>query len=114
MALPDVERTPHDSDMATITVPHIAPQVRERSESRRVDEITSMEEIPYARIYVTSILAVAALFLLGVGTPLAMYLDDFWSGMGLGGMCALWGGPSFGVMAGSARVSGYMERLEDH
>lgn len=100
--------------MATITVPHTAPRATGRTEARTATEITSVEEIPYARLYVSSILAVSVLFLVGAGVPMALYLDDLWGGMGLGGMCALWGGPSFGVMTGSARVSGYMERLEEH
>ena len=42
-----------------------------------------------------------------------MYLNDYMAGFGLGGFCAVWGGPSFGVMAGSARVSAWFEAHED-
>lgn len=70
--------------------------------------------INYRAIYVSSILAVSFLFFVGVGVPLSFELG-LKGGLGLGAFTAFWGGPSFGVMTGSARVSARMERADaDH
>lgn len=63
----------------------------------------------YVAIYGSSIFAVSMLFLLGVGIPSAMIYGNT-TGLGLGAFCAFWGGPSFGVMAGSARLSAWHEK----
>lgn len=53
-------------------------------------------------IYVSSITAVTVLFLVGVGVPCGLAFG--WpAGLGLGAMCAFWGGPGFGVMVAGAR-----------
>lgn len=66
--------------------------------------------INYTSIYVSSVLAVSVFFFLGVGIPLAIALDSVSGGLALGAFTAFWGGPSFGVMTGSARVSAFQER----
>lgn len=54
------------------------------------------------RIYVSSIAAVTALFMIGVAVPCGIAFG--WpAGIGLGAMCAFWGGPGFGVMVAGAR-----------
>ncbi len=65
------------------------------------------------RIYVSSISAVTALFLIGVGVPCGLAFG--WpAGIGLGAMCAFWGGPGFGVMvAGARRELRHEERAGD-
>ena len=68
----------------------------------------------YVRIYAASIAVVTMLFLVGVGAPVAWYLGDAAAGFGLGAFCAFWGGPSFGVMAASARVSAWFEEHGEH
>ena len=63
------------------------------------------------RIYVSSISAVTALFLIGVGVPCGLAFG--WpTGIGLGTMCAFWGGPGFGVMVAGARRELSHEALE--
>ena len=75
---------------------------------------TSVAEGPnYLAIYTSSILAVSLLFLLGVAVPAAMVYGNA-TGWGLGAFCAFWGGPGFGVMVGSARVSVWNEKHEAH
>ncbi len=71
----------------------------------------STEAIDHRSIYISSVSAVTALFFFGVGLPCWYAFDLAW-GVGLGAMCAFWGGPGFGVMAAGARVSMYEERLE--
>lgn len=66
--------------------------------------------INYRSIYVSSILAVSLVFLVGVGVPTAFALDSWSAGLAIGAFTAFWGGPSFGVMTGSARVSAWHER----
>ncbi|MEM7096562.1 MAG: hypothetical protein AAF567_26400 [Actinomycetota bacterium] len=54
------------------------------------------------RIYVSSIVAVTALFFVGIAVPCGLAFG--WpAGIGLGAMCAFWGGPGFGVMVAGAR-----------
>lgn len=67
----------------------------------------------YVSIYATSILAVTLVFLIGVGAPAAMAFGGA-AGWGLGAMCGFWGGPSFGVMVGSARVSSWFDKHGEH
>jgi hypothetical protein len=76
--------------------------------------VTEVEETPnYVAIYGSTILVVSMLFLLGVGIPAAFVYGNA-TGVALGVFCALWGGPSFGVMAGSARVSIWYDKHESH
>ena len=63
----------------------------------------------YVSIYTSTIFAVTVAFLLGVAIPAAMVYGNA-VGWGLGAFCAFWGGPSFGVMAASARVSAWYEK----
>jgi hypothetical protein len=63
----------------------------------------------FVSIYASTIFAVAMVFLLGVGLPTAFVYGNA-TGWGLGAFCAFWGGPSFGVMAASARVSAWYEK----
>lgn len=75
---------------------------------------TEVEEGPnYFSIYGSTIFAVTMLFLLGVGIPAAFVYGNA-TGAALGVFCALWGGPSFGVMAGAARVSIWNDEHEAH
>ena len=68
-----------------------------------------------ASIYISSVAAMSALFFLGVGLPCWWAFDLRW-GVGLGAMCAFWGGPGFGVMAAAARLELRHEReaANDH
>lgn len=70
-------------------------------------------EPPYFSLYMSSIIAVSLIFLVGVAIPAAMVYDAT-TGWALGAFCAFWGGPSFGVMTGSARVSAWLEENEGH
>jgi hypothetical protein len=63
----------------------------------------------YVSIYASTIFAVTVVFLLGVALPTAMVYGNA-TGWALGAFCAFWGGPSFGVMAASARVSAWYEK----
>ncbi len=75
---------------------------------------TEIEVAPnYFSIYASTIFAVSMLFLFGVGIP-AVFVYGNATGAALGVFCALWGGPSFGVMAGSARVSIWNDKHESH
>lgn len=65
----------------------------------------------YVAIYSSTIFAVSVIFLLGVAVPTAMVYGNA-TGWGLGAFCAFWGGPSFGVMAASARVSAWYEKYD--
>lgn len=68
----------------------------------------------YVGIYASSIFAVTMVFLLGVGIPMAMVYGSA-AGAGVGAFSAFWGGPSFGVMAASARVSTWHDKHDpDH
>lgn len=115
MATVILPRTPLDVAEPTIVEPVTSPTEETTVFVDAAEQLTwdeGVANIPFVKIYVSSIAFVALAFLLGVGVPTSMYLDDWVGGMGLGGMCALWGGPSFGVMTGSARVSAHMERFE--
>ena len=100
--------------MTTATMPRfIAPSkdaVRDRAPTAQAEA----PEINYVGIYLSSILAVSFFFLVGVGVPLAFAMDSLQAGAALGLFTALWGGPSFGVMAGSARVSAWEEKYGSH
>jgi len=63
----------------------------------------------FVSIYASTIFVVTMVFLLGVGLPTAFVYGNA-TGWGLGAFCAFWGGPSFGVMAASARVSAWYEK----
>ena len=63
----------------------------------------------YVSIYGSTIFAMTVIFLVGVGIPAAMAYGNA-VGWGIGAFCAFWGGPSFGVMAASARVSAWYEK----
>lgn len=67
----------------------------------------------YVAIYASTIFAMIMLFLLGVAIPASMVYGNA-VGWALGGFCAFWGGPSFGVMAASARVSSWYEKHDEH
>ncbi len=67
-------------------------------------------ELNYTKVYLSSIAWISILFAVGVGVPVSLVLDDWMGGMGLGFFTAFWGGPSFGVMLGSARVSAWQEK----
>lgn len=64
-------------------------------------------------IYSSSIFATLLLFLGGVSVPASMVYGNP-TGWALGAFCAFWGGPSFGVMVGSARVSSWYDRNGGH
>lgn len=64
----------------------------------------------YVSIYASSMLAMTALFFIGVAAPCAIFLDSWKIGLGVGAMFAFWGGPSFGTMLGAARVSAWFEK----
>jgi len=68
---------------------------------------------PYVSLYASSIIGVSLAFLIGVAVPAAMIYGTT-IGLALGLFCAFWGGPSFGVMTGSARVSAWLEAHEEH
>lgn len=74
--------------------------------------MNNQQEVDVSRsqqIYVSSILCVTVLFFVAVTVPCALAFG--WSaGIGLGAMCAVWGGPGFGVMAAGARVELARER----
>lgn len=76
----------------------------------KVQTEAAAPKINFRAIYVSSILAVTALFLVGVGVPMAIFLDSMSGGFALGAFTAFWGGPSFGVMVGSARVAAFEEK----
>ena len=63
----------------------------------------------YVSIYASSIFAMSMLFLLGIAIPASMAYGSA-TGWGLGAFSAFWGGPSFGVMAASARVSTWYDK----
>ena len=87
-----------------------APMVHTVSNAAKAAAQTEVAERPNFRsIYTSTIFAMAMLFLFGVGIPCAMVYGNT-VGVGLGVMCAFWGGPSFGVMAASARVSSWYEK----
>ena len=99
--------------MTTAMMPTIGNRTRSRTTAEdRADTAAATAEIDYLGIYARSIFAMTVVFLIGVGVPVSIFLDNFVHGFGLGAMCAVWGGPSFGVMAGSAGVSTQLERLE--
>ena len=64
----------------------------------------------YIAIYASSMLAMTALFFVGVAVPCAVLLDSWKIGVGVAAMFAFWGGPSFGTMLGAARVSAWFEK----
>ncbi len=66
----------------------------------------------YASIYLSSILAMTAVFFVGVAAPGTYLLDSWQIGVGVGAMFAFWGGPAFGTMLGAARVAAWFEANE--
>ena len=87
-----------------------APKSHTVSTAAKAAAETEVADRPnYRSIYTSTIFAMSILFLLGVGIPCAMVYGNA-AGWGLGVMCAFWGGPSFGVMAASARISSWYEK----
>lgn len=104
--------------MAAITTPVFTAPTRNPEPAPVV--VAPVEASPVAAerpnivaIYATSIAVVGLLFLVGVGVPVAMVYGNA-TGFGIGAMCAFWGGPSFGVMTGSARLSAWLEAHGEH
>lgn len=100
-----------------ISVPAVANRrPAEVASSTRVDvaaEQVGADAPNYVSIYAGSIAVVTLLFLIGVGLPAAIVYGTA-TGLGLGGTCAFWGGPSFGVMVASARVSTWFDEHGEH
>jgi len=98
---PEIMLDPHRVAKAPVQPPAPEPIVAPQPENYRQP------------IFVSSIIATTVVFLLGVGIP-AWFAYGPAMGLGLGGMCAFWGGPSFGVMVGSARVLLFEEKHGIH
>ncbi len=73
---------------------------------KTVTNVTTMakSKVNEMSVYESSIAATALLFFLGVGIPTWFAFGIHW-GIGLGAMCAFWGGPGFGIMVAGARMS---------
>lgn len=72
-------------------------------------QVETPERPNYVSIDASIIFAVIVVFFLGVALPTSMVYGSA-TGWGLRAFCAFWGGPSFGVMAASARVSAWYEK----
>jgi len=113
LALGRATHEAHAQGMATtifpqpITRPTMTQPTAATSASARTAKATKPD---YVSIYASSILAMTALFFLGVAVPSLMFFEGWKIGVGVGAMFAFWGGPSFGVMLGAARVSAWFER----
>lgn len=101
----------HDRVMTAITPTIVVPTRNQRvAEAAAPAKAAPVADRPdFRSIYTSTILAVSLAFLFGVGLPAAMVYGNT-TGWALGAFCAFWGGPSFGVMAASARVSAWYEK----
>lgn len=58
--------------------------------------------LSYGPIFAKTTAILTILFTLGVMLPMWLLLDDPATGIGVGLMCAVWGGPGFGAMIAGA------------
>lgn len=112
LALGGTDGRAHHQDMATTVFPQ--PITRPTMARPNATTIAPAQAVQatrpnYVAIYASSVLAMTALFFIGVAVPCAMFLEGWKIGVGVGAMFAFWGGPSFGVMLGAARVSMWFE-----
>ena len=95
-------------EVMTAINPFITAPARKSHTVSNAAAVVAKTEVPdrpnYVSIYGSTIFAMTVIFLVGVGVPAAMAYGKA-VGWGIGAFCAFWGGPSFGVMAASARVS---------
>ena len=62
-------------------------------------------------IYIQSVIAMTALFIVGIAVPTWIAMGDASFAIGLALFSAFWGGPGFGVMAGGAWIAMQEARL---
>lgn len=106
-------RAAHAHVMATTVFPQpiTRPTIASPAAAPTAPASTAQATKPdYLSIYASSVMAMTALFFLGVAVPAAMFFEGWKTGVGVGAMMAFWGGPSFGVMLGAARVSSWFEK----
>lgn len=97
---PQLTRTPQPTAVRETTNAAVAADLVDADQDARPN---------YVAIYTSSMLAMTALFFIGVAAPCAIFLDSWKIGVGVGAMFAFWGGPSFGTMLGAARVATWFE-----
>jgi hypothetical protein len=92
--------------VAQLHLPHLA---------RHHDEAVAAEPRPVPTLgHTVGVWVVIMIVGFVVGLTLIIWAvtGSFLIGLGVGGFCALWGGPGFGIMAGSAAHAMAEERAE--